>query len=183
MSPDFRGHSVSYFMEPLLEKHDRSEFEIILYSNTTRADVVTAAMEQAADEWIETAGLTDQALVDRIRDDKIDVLVNLGGHTSGNRLVVCGHKPAPVQIEYVGYPDTSGVTAMDYRITDGRADPLDEADARCVETLIRLPDCFHCYRPTTKAPAPASAPHLDRGYVTFGSFNVLPKLNQGVVEA
>ena len=183
MSPDFRGHSVSYFMEPLLEKHDRSAFEIILYSNTTRADVVTAAMEQAADEWVETAGLTDQALVERMRDDQIDILVNLGGHTSGNRLVVCGQKPAPVQIEYVGYPDTSGVTAMDYRLTDERADPSGEADARCVEALIRLPDCFHCYRPTAKAPPPAPAPHLDRGYVTFGSLNVLPKLNQGVVEA
>lgn len=183
MSPDFRGHSVAYFMEPLLEKHDRSAFDIILYSNTTRADVVTAAMEAAADVWVETAGLTDVALVERIRADKVDVLVNLGGHTSGNRLVVCGQKPAPIQIEYLGYPDTSGVPAMDYRITDECADPIGEADERCVETLIRLPDCFHCYRPTTKAPAPAPAPHIERGFVTFGSFNVLPKLNQTVVEA
>lgn len=183
MSPDFRGHSVAFFMEALLEKHDRSAFEIILYSNTTRVDGVTEAMEQAADIWVETAGLTDQALVDRIRADEIDILVNLGGHTSGNRLVACGQKPAPVQIEYLGYPDTSGVTAMDYRLSDAQADPVGEADARCVETLLRLPDCFHCYRPTTKAPAPASAPHVERGYVTYGSFNVLPKLNELVVEA
>lgn len=183
MSPDFRGHSVAFFMEALLEKHDRSAFEIILYSNTTRVDGVTEAMEQAADVWVETAGLTDQALVDRMRADQIDILVNLGGHTSGNRLVACGQKVAPVQIEYLGYPDTSGVAAMDYRISDAQADPPGEADGRCVETLLRLPDCFHCYRPTTKAPAPAPAPHLERGYVTYGSFNVLPKLNAEVVEA
>ncbi len=183
MSPDFRGHSVSYFFEPVLEKHDRSQFEIFLYSNTTRTDAVTDAMAQAADVWVETSGLTDDAVVRRIRDDGIDILVNLGGHTSGNRLVACGQKPAPVQIEYVGYPDTSGVRAMDYRIIDGRSDPEGEADARCVETLLRLPDCFHCYRPTAKAPEPAAAPHVERGYVTYGSFNVLPKLNARVVEA
>lgn len=183
MSPDLRGHSVAFFMEALLEKHDRSAFEIILYSNTTRIDGVTEAMEKAADVWVETAGLTDQALVERMRADRIDILVNLGGHTSGNRLVACGHKPAPVQIEYLGYPDTSGVTAMDYRISDPQADPPGEADARCVEKLLRLPDCFHCYRPTTKAPAPAPAPHVERGYITYGSFNVLPKLNDKVVAA
>ena len=181
MSPDFRGHSVAFFMEALLEKHDRSVIEIVLYSNTTRADVVTEAMQGAADIWVETAGLADDALVNRIRDDGIDVLVNLGGHTSGNRLPVCGQKPAPVQIEYLGYPDTSGVAAMDYRLTDARADPPGEADDRCVERFIRLPDCFHCYRPNSKAPQPAPAPHIERGYVTFGSFNVLPKLNEMVV--
>lgn len=183
MSPDFRGHSVAFFMEALLEKHDRSAFEIILYSNTTRIDGITEAMEQVADLWVETAGLTDNALADRMRADQIDILVNLGGHTSGNRLVACGQKPAPVQIEYLGYPDTSGVEAMDYRISDPQADPPDEADARCVETLLRLPDCFHCYRPTTRAPAPAPAPHTEHGYVTYGSFNVLPKLNEQVVAA
>lgn len=183
MSPDFRGHSVAFFMEALLEKHDRSAFEIILYSNTTRIDGVTEAMEKAADVWVETAGLTDQRLVERMRADRIDILVNLGGHTSGNRLVACGQKPAPVQIEYLGYPDTSGVAAMDYRISDPQADPVGEADARCVEKLLYMPDCFHCYRPTTKAPPIAPAPHVERGYVTFGSFNVLPKLNDQVVAA
>lgn len=183
MSPDFRGHSVAFFMEAVLEKHDRSAFEIILYSNTTRIDGVTEAMEKAADVWVETAGLTDQALADRMRADHIDILVNLGGHTSGNRLVACGQKLAPVQIEYLGYPDTSGVVAMDYRISDPQADPVGEAGARCVEQILRLPDCFHCYRPTTKAPLPAPAPHVESGYVTYGSFNVLPKLNAQVVEA
>lgn len=183
MSPDFRGHSVAFFMEALLEKHDRSAFEIILYSNTTRTDTVTEAMRNAADVWVETAGLTDAALVDRIRHDRVDILVDLGGHTSGNRLVVCGYKPAPIQIEYLGYPDTSGVAAMDYRLTDERADPSGDSDPRCTEALVRLPHCFHCYRPNSKAPDPAVAPHIENGYVTFGSFNVLPKLNDLVVEA
>ncbi len=183
MSPDFRGHSVAYFIEALLEKHDRTAFEIILYSNTTRTDLVTEAMQKAADTWVETAGLTEQALVDRIRDDKIDVLVDLGGHTSANRLVACGYKPAPVQIGYLGYPDTTGMPAMDFRITDERADPSGEADERCIETLMRLPHCFHCYRPHAKSPDPSPAPHREKGYVTFGSFNVLPKLNAKVVDA
>ena len=114
---------MAYFFEALLEKHDRRRFEIFLYSDTSRADVVTNAMRAAADIWVETGGLTDHAFVERLADDRIDILVNLGGHTSGNRLPVCTVKPAPVQIEYLGYPETSGVPAMDYRITDGRADP------------------------------------------------------------
>jgi len=183
LSPDFRSHSVAFFIEPLLEKHDRNAFEIILYSNTTRQDVVTQAMQGAADVWVETAGLTDQNLVERIRADRVDILVDLGGHTSGNRLVACGQKPVPIQIQYLGYPNTSGVQAMDYRLSDERADPTGEAKVFCTETIIRLPDCFHCYRPTSRAPEPASAPHVERGFVTFGSFNVLPKLNTEVVNA
>jgi predicted O-linked N-acetylglucosamine transferase (SPINDLY family) len=183
LSPDFRAHSVSYFFEALLEKHDRRRFEIVLYSDTTRADVVTKAMQAAADLWVETAGLTDDVLAQRIRDDHIDILINLGGHTSGNRMPVCALKPAPVQIEYLGYPETSGVPAMDYRITDGRADPPGEAEKWCTEKIIRLPRAFHCYRPAGKPPQPAPAPHLSKGYVTFASFNVLPKVTDQAIAA
>src|SRR5690606_26914608 len=162
LSPDFRAHSVSYFFEALLEKHDRDKFEICLYSDTSRADVVTESMRKGADLWVESAGLTDDAFARKLRDDGIDILVNLGGHTSGNRLPVCALKPAPVQIEYLGYPDTSGVPAMDYRITDGRADPPGEAERWCTEEIVRLPGCFHLYRPSAKAIPPAPAPHVDR---------------------
>ena len=183
MSPDFRAHSVAFFFEALLEKHDRSRFEITLYSDTTRTDKITDAMRAGADHWVETGGLTDDVFAKRIAADGIDILVNLGGHTSGNRLPVCALKPAPVQIEYLGYPDTSGVPAMDYRITDGRADPEGEAERWCTEKIIRLPDCFHVYRPAGKPPEPAPAPHLAKGYVTFASFNVLPKVTSPAIAA
>ncbi len=183
LSPDFRAHSVSYFFEALLEKHDRGKFEICLYSDTSRADVITESMRKGADLWVESAGLTNDAFAQRLRDDGIDILVNLGGHTSGNRLPVCALKPAPVQIEYLGYPETSGVPAMDYRITDGRADPVGEAERWCTEQIVRLPHCFHLYRPSGKAIPPAPAPHLEKGYVTFASFNVLPKVTEPAIAA
>jgi predicted O-linked N-acetylglucosamine transferase (SPINDLY family) len=181
LSPDFRAHSVAYFFEAILEKHDRSQFEVCLYSDTARIDAVTKAMRAGADKWVETGGLTDDAFVQRLVADRIDILVNLGGHTSGNRLPVCARKPAPVQIEYLGYPETSGVPAMDYRITDGRADPEGET-GWCTEKIVRLPHCFHCYRPGD-APPPAPAPHIKNGYVTFGSFNVLPKVTDQAIAA
>ncbi len=182
LSPDFRAHSVAYFFEALLEKHDRARFEIALYSDTTRIDAVTKSMRAAAGSWIETAGFADEAFVQRLVDDRIDILINLGGHTSGNRLPVCALKPSPVQIEYLGYPDTSGVPAQDFRITDGRADP-EGAERWCTEQLIRLPQGFHCYRPAATVPEPSPAPHLAQGFVTFASFNVLPKVTDAAIAA
>ncbi len=183
MSSDFRTHSVAYFFEPVLEKHDRSQFRIVMYSNTSRRDRVTEEFKKASDLWIETVGLTDDMLAKRIREDQIDVLVDLGGQTSGNRLPVAARGMAPVQIEYLGYPETSGVPAVSYRLTDVHADPEGAADRLSIEKLIRLPNCFHCYRPHGKAPPPAPAPHLDKGYVTFASFNVLPKVNDRTIAA
>jgi predicted O-linked N-acetylglucosamine transferase (SPINDLY family) len=183
LSPDFRGHSVSYFFEAILDNHDRANFEVYLYSDTSRTDAITDRMRAGADLWIESAGLTPDTFAQRLRDDGIDILINLGGHTSGNRLPVCALKPVPVQIEYLGYPDTSGVTAMDYRITDGRADPVGEAEKWSTEELVRLPACFHCYRPPRSAPPVAPAPFLEKGYVTFASFNVLPKVTAPAISA
>ncbi len=183
LSPDFRAHSVAYFFEALLEKHDRKQFEIALYSDTARTDKVTQSMRAAADLWVETGGMTNTDFAQKLVDDRVDILVNLGGHTSGNRLPVCAMKPVPVQIEYLGYPETSGVPAMDYRITDGRADPVGVAEAWCTETIVRLPDCFHCYRPGGAAPEPTPAPHIANGHVTFASFNVLPKVTDQAIEA
>lgn len=183
VSPDFRAHSVAYFFEALLEKHDRSRFEIVLYSNTTRRDSVTDAFRRAADRWVETVGLTDDAFIRRVRADRVDVMVDLGGHTSGNRLPVFAKGVAPVQITYLGYPDTTGVPAVGYRISDARADPPGTADVLCTEKIVRLPDCFHLYRPHGKAPPPAPAPHLKSGAVTFASFNVLPKVNGRTIAA
>ena len=138
LSSDFRAHSVAYFFEALLEKHDRSRFEILLYSDTTRKDVVTDAMRAGADQWIETGGLVTDVFARRLVADKIDILVNLGGHTSGNRLPACALKPAPVQIEYLDYPETSGVTAMQYRLVDAQTDPIGVAEQWCTEELVRI---------------------------------------------
>ena len=183
ISPDFRAHSVAYFFEALLEKHDRSKFQIVLYSNTTRRDTVTDAFRKAADVWVETVGLTDEDLIQRMREDKVDIVVDLGGHTSGNRLPAMARGVAPIQISYLGYADTAAVPAVQYRIIDERSDPKGDADRFATEELIRLPDCFHCYRPHGKAPDPAQAPHPARGYVTYASFNVLPKVNDGTIAA
>jgi len=183
MSSDFRTHSVAYFFEALMEKHDREKFRIVLYSNTSRKDRVTEEMKKAADVWVETLGLTDDAFAKRIREDQVDILVDLGGHTSGNRLPVAARGVAPVQVEYLGYPETTGVTAMQYRFTDAHTDPVGVADGYSVEKLIRLPECFHCYRPHAKAPSPSPAPHVAKGYVTYASFNVLPKVNDRTIAA
>ncbi len=183
LSPDFRAHSVAYFFEALLEKHDRAKFEIALYSDTTRLDVVSRAMRAGADVWVETAGLSDEALAQKLKADGVDILVNLAGHTSGNRLPVCALKPAPIQIEYLGYPETSGVPSQDYRIVDARTDPEGVSDRQSTERLIRLPDCFHCYRPVGRDQAPGPAPHIRQGYVTFASFNVLPKVTDQAIAA
>ena len=181
LSPDFRAHSVAYFFEAVLEKHDRSRFEVLLYSDTTRKDTVTSSMKAAADAWTETGGLTTDVFARRLVEDNIDVLVNLGGHTSGNRLPVCALKPAPVQIEYLGYPETSGVPAMQYRLSDIHADPPGDAERWCTEELVHLPHCFHCYRPHPKAPDVAPAPFAQTGVFTFTSFNVLPKVTDRVI--
>ena len=182
LSPDFRAHSVAYFFEAILEKHDRHQVEIALYSETSRVDVVTEGMRKGADLWVETGGLPDEALFDRLVADRIDILINLGGHTSGNRLPVCARGPAPVQIEYLGYPETSGVPAMGFRISDGRADPPG-AEQWCTEELVRLPGGFHCYRLAGATPEVAPAPHLATGHVTFASFNVLPKVTSEAIAA
>jgi predicted O-linked N-acetylglucosamine transferase (SPINDLY family) len=181
LSSDFRAHSVAYFFEALLEKHDRSQFEILLYSDTTRKDVVTDGMRAAADQWIETGGLVTDVFARRLVADKIDILVNLGGHTSGNRLPACAVKPAPIQIEYLGYPETSGVPAMQYRLSDAQADPVGVAEAWCTEELVRLPNCFHLYRPSGRAPDVAPLPALKAGHITYTSFNVLPKVTDRVI--
>ena len=183
VSPDFRAHSVSYFFEPIMQYHDRTSFEVFCYSNTIRTDVVTEGIQKAADGWIETSGLTDEHMMQRLRDDQLDIIINLGGHTAYNRMRAMACQTAPIQIEYLGYPHTSGVPAMTYRITDDRADPGPQADSFVTEQLIRMKDCFHCYRPHGKAPEPSAPPHLSAGHFTFASFNMLTKVNDGVLDA
>lgn len=183
VSPDFRAHVVALFFEPILERHDRERFEIFCYYNHRAEDPFTARLRAAADHWLDCVHLTDAELAERIREDRIDILVDLAGHTGYNRLRVFAMKPAPIQATYLGYPNTTGLTAIDYRLTDARADPPGAADKLSAEKLVRLPACFHSFRPLEDSPEVAPLPSAAAGHVTFGCFNNFAKLSDGFLDA
>lgn len=182
LSPDFRTHSVSFFFEPLLASHDRDQVEVFCYSDVASADQVTSRMQSLADSWCNCSGMPDEILEQQIRMDQIDLLVDLTGHTSMNRLSLFARKPAPIQVSWLGYPGTTGLQAMDYRLTDAVADPEGEADLHHSEELYRLPGGFLCYAAPRAAPRVTSLPLASNGFVTFGSFNSLPKLTEEVLQ-
>lgn len=182
VSPDFREHSVAYFIEPVFAAHDRSQFEFFCYSDVPRPDAITARLRSHVAQWRDTAGWSDQRVAEQVTADRIDILVDLAGHTAGNRMGVFARKPAPLQVTYLGYPNTTGLTTIDYRITDAVADPFGQ-EAYYREKLLRLPGCFLCYRPPEEAPDVGPLPLEQNGYVTFGSFNNLAKLQPLVLDA
>jgi predicted O-linked N-acetylglucosamine transferase (SPINDLY family) len=182
VSADLREHSVAYFLEPLLEHGDHERFDHVCYSAVPRPDAVTARLQAHADLWRDIVGRDDADLARQIREDRIDVLVDLAGHTAGNRLPLFARRTAPVQATYLGYPGTTGVPAIDYRLCDATTDPPGD-EAYHTEELVRLPGCFLCYRPPADAPRVEPAPSATAGRVTFGSFNNLAKVNTGVVDA
>lgn len=179
-TPDFRKHAVMYFFEPLLEMHDRSRFEIFCYPCTRQTDEVTERLQSYGDAWRCLDGLSDEAAAALIRRDGIDVLVDLAGHTAGNRLSIFALKPAPVQATMLGYTHTTGLPEMDYRITDAVVDPPG-VDALNTERLLRLPLPSWCYRPLPESPEVAPLPARHRGRVTFGSFNRWDKVNEPTI--
>ncbi len=175
VSADFRSHVVTSFMLPLFAKHDRAHFEVLAYYNHPEADQVTAAMRALADGWVDCAGMTDEQFAARVRADRVDILVDLAGHTERNRLRAFALRPAPLQLTYLGYPNTTGVTAIDVRITDPKADPPGESDRCNVERLARLPRSFLCYRPGPDIHEPGVPPATQAGFITFGCFNNFQK--------
>jgi protein O-GlcNAc transferase len=177
VSPDFRRHSVAYFLEPLLEGLEGAGIEITLYSDVARPDEVTERLKGLAAHWRDLTGLGDHQAAERVRSDGIDILIDLAGHTAGNRLLMFAHQPAPVQASWLGYPATTGLAAIGWRITDAIADPEGDADGLHTERLARLPG-FLCYRPDEDAPELYEPPSRSNGYVTFGSFNALAKLSE-----
>jgi protein O-GlcNAc transferase len=184
VSPDFRRHSVGTFIEPLLHAHDPAVVEIFCYAELRNPDAVTKRLQTRADHWRGTVGMPDEALAQRIREDRIDILIDLAGHTSSNRLPMFAHKPAPVQVTWLGYPATTGLAAMDYRLVDATTDPENEsAAAWASEKLVRLQNGFLCYGPPADAPPPAPPPSLASGVITFGSFNNLAKLSPETLDA
>ncbi|MHB8535829.1 MAG: O-linked N-acetylglucosamine transferase, SPINDLY family protein [Sulfuricaulis sp.] len=181
VSPDFREHSVAYFIEPLLGKHDPAAFDIFCYADVKRADATTHRLQSLAHHWRSISRLSHDQLANTIRADGIDILVDLAGHTGGNRLPVFARKPAPIQVTYLGYPNTTGLATMDYRLTDSRADPTAQHDTYYSERLVRLDPGFLCYQPPADAPAVAPAPCEGHGYITFGSFNNLSKISSETI--
>ncbi len=181
VSPDFMRHSVSYFIEPVIKVHDRSQVEIYCYAQVTRPDDVTRRIQAAADHWRSTVGKSDAEVAQLIQQDQIDILIDLAGHTKGNRLQVFGMKPAPVQATYLGYFATTGLPTIDYWITDRALHPEDTLE-KTAEEIWRLPRCYVSYQPFKHAPAVSPPPCLSSGRVTFGSFNNLSKVTQTTVE-
>lgn len=183
VSPDFRDHSVAYFFEPLLQHHDRDNFEVYCYYNNIKRDGTTERLEQQAEHWRPIATMRDEDVVATIVEDNIDILVDLAGHTHGNRLTVFVARPAPVQATWLGYPNTTGLDSMDYRLTDEIADPIGNADEFCSEKLLRLPAGFLCFQGDDAVPSSMELPAIRNGYVTFGSFNNFTKVTPEVIAA
>jgi predicted O-linked N-acetylglucosamine transferase (SPINDLY family) len=177
VSGDFHTHPVGWLLANVLPAHDKTNVEVFCYANASFSDRITERLKGAADHWRDIAGLSDDALAALVRQDGIDILVDLSGHTDKNRLLTFARKPAPVQASWLGYPGATGMSAMDYLIMDAVTAPAG-AEAWCAEALIRLPHGRFCYAPPVDAPPVAERP---RGAVVFGSFNHLAKIGPEVV--
>ena len=181
VSPDLRMHSVSYFFLPLIASHNREEVEVFCYADVMRPDETTEKIRGLSDHWCSAVRMSHKALVARIQADRIDILVDLAGHTLYNRLLVFARKPSPIQMTWLGYPNITGLPVIDYRLTDEIADPEGVSDAFYSETLVRMDQGFLCYFPPEDSPEVGGLPFNKNGFITFGSFNKLDKINEDVV--
>jgi protein O-GlcNAc transferase len=178
VSPDFREHTVPRFIGCALEHHDHAQFEIFCYSDVDNADSTTEWLQSLPDHWKNTAGWSDASLEKLIRDDRIDILVDLRGHAAHNRMTLFARKPAPVQVNMVGYFDTTGLATMDWRITDEHQDPPGLTEQYHTEQLARIPHTCWCYTVDGDAPEVGQLPAMTKGYVTFGSLNKIIKVTE-----
>ncbi len=192
-SPERRlriGYVSSFFCDqvvgrnvwPLIREHNHEHFEITLYANLVRPDTFSDRFRQAADRWRNIANWSDERVVDIIRQDAIDVLVDLDLHLGGNRLLIFARKPAPIQVTFAGYPGTTGLSVMDYRLTDPYLDPPGFFDDFYAEKSFRLPHSFWCYDPLSEDPEVGPLPALANGFVTFGCLNNFCKINDKVLD-
>jgi len=178
LSCDLQLHPVALFLAPVLERHDRSQVEVFCYSSGPKqdADPMTARLRKATDQWREAAALSDTELADAIHADGIDVLVDLVGHTGQPRLGVFCQRPAPVQVGWIGYLNTTGLMRMDFRLCDVRTDPPETSQPLHTERLVAMPESQWCYRPMGEIDINPVAPFERNGYLTFGSFNSAIKI-------
>ena len=183
VSGDLRRHPVAFFIEPVLRCHDRAQVTPVCYDTAGIADDLSEHLQSLVPTWWNASGWNDNALVERIRADKIDVLVDLSGHTPRNRLLAFARRPAPIQVTAIGYVTTTGLETMDYRLTDAFCDPGRGEDRFYSERLWRLEAGFNCYAPPRGLPEPGPLPCLSTGQVTFGCFNNLDKIAAPVIEA
>jgi protein O-GlcNAc transferase len=177
VSPDFREHVDSFFVMPLLSNHDHRQFEVFCYADVARPDATTERLRSHVDVWRRTVACTDRQVADLVRSDQIDVLIDLELHEIHNRLRVFACKPAPVQVTWLGYPGTTGLSAIDYRLTDSYLDPPGSGDACYAEQSFRLQDTFWCYDPLTDQPTVGPLPAVEHGVITFGCLNKFYKIN------
>jgi protein O-GlcNAc transferase len=179
VSPDLRDHAVARFLLPLLERHDRHQVEIFAFSDAAKPDAMTARIREQCDHWRETRALSDAELAASVRDDGIDILVDLAAHSGHNRLLTFARKPAPVQVTYLAYCSTTGVDAIDYRLTDRFLDPPGEDESHYVERSIRLPHCYWCYAAPVNPPPPTDRVE---GPPTFGCLNNFAKVTDATLD-
>lgn len=186
LSPDLFTHSVSYFIEAPLAHHDPARVRVEVYNCSARGDHKTERLRRLVEarghHWHDVWHLHDQALAQLIRQHEVDLLIDLTGHMQGNRLLCLALRPAPLQLTWIGYPNTTGLTAIDYLVTDAICDPLDTRQ-RFAEELVRLDGSFLCYTPAPETPEVAPPPALVNRFVTFGSFNNLAKITPEVMRA
>ena len=181
LSPDFKRHAVAYFTEPVLAAHNREHFEIFCYSLVPTQDEVTKRIQKYSDQWRSIVGISDEDAAILICNDKIDILIDLAGHTAHNRILLFARKPAPIQVSWIGYLATTGLSTIDYKIVDGYTDPPGKTEQFYTETLIRLPESFLCYLPDKYSPEVGPLPAMSTGHITFGSFNNFAKVTPEVI--
>ncbi len=182
VSPDLREHPVGRFLLPLLQSHDRAQFEIFCYADGKTFDAITECCRSHADHWRPIGSDSDEEVARLIRQDRIDILVDLAMHTGNNRLLVFARKPAPVQITYLAYCGTTGLDAMDYRLTDSYLDPPGRYEGSYAERSVYLPETYWCYQPVLQTPGPSPLPALKAGHVTFGCLNNFCKVSLPTLE-
>ncbi len=183
VSPDFREHVVGRNLLPLIREHDRDKFEIFCYANVLKADALTEQLRAMAKGWRDIVGVSDEAAAEMIRGDEIDILVDLTLHMAHNRLPLFACKPAPVQVTYLGYCGTTGLAAMDYRLSDPYLDPPGGEPDCYSEKTVRLPRSYWCYEPLGPTPDVSALPAHRLGYVTFGCLNNFAKVSAGTLES
>jgi protein O-GlcNAc transferase len=181
VSPHFNEHVLAHFLVPLFASHDKRNYEITCYSDCSWQDAITKREQAEVSGWREVAGLSDEQLAETIRKDRIDICVDLAMHMQGSRLLMFARKPAPLQISWLAYPGTTGLTTIDYRLTDPYLDPPGEHDQDYSEKSFRLADTFWCYDALMPDMEVNSLPALQRGRVTFGCLSNFCKVNEGVL--